>query len=104
MKLELDAMESNQTWSIVPLPQGKHSIACKWVYKIKYHSDGSMDRYKARLVAKGYTQQEGVDFLDTFSLVAKLVTLKVHLVLASSQKWQFSSARCQQRLFKWGFI
>ena len=104
MKLELDAMESNQTWSIVPLPQGKHSIGYKWVYKIKYHSDGSIDLYKTRLVAKGYTQQEGVDFLDTFSLVAKLVTLKVLLVLASSKKWKFSSARCQQRLFKWGFI
>ena len=58
-KLELDAMESNQTWSIVPLPQGKHYIGCKWVYKIKYHSNGSIDCYKARLVANGYTQQEG---------------------------------------------
>ena len=55
MHKELKAMEDNNTWSLVPLPHGKHSIGCQWVYKIKYKQDGSIDRYKARLVAKGYT-------------------------------------------------
>ncbi|XP_022152756.1 uncharacterized protein LOC111020399 [Momordica charantia] len=55
MRDELQAMESNYTWSVVPLTSGQHSIGCKWVYKIKYKSDGTIDRYKARLVAKGYT-------------------------------------------------
>ena len=87
MNSELAALEQNHTWSLVSLPPGKYPIGCKWVYKIKYHSDGSIDRYKARLVAKGYTQQEGVDFTDTFSPVAKLVTAKVLLALAASQKW-----------------
>ena len=49
-----------------------------------------MDHYKARLVAKGYTQQEGIDFTDTFSPVAKLVTVKVLLAITASQKWNFS--------------
>ena len=87
MKAELDAMEDNKTWSVVPLPKRKHSIGCKWVYKIKYHADGTIERYMARLVAKGYNQQEGVDFLDTFLLVAKLVTVKVLLALAASHHW-----------------
>ena len=84
MKDELDAMEANNTWSVVPLPSWKYSIGCKWVYKVKHKSDGTIERYKARLVAKGYTQHEGVAFIDTFSPVAKLVTIKVLLTLASS--------------------
>ncbi len=52
MKAEIGALETNQTWDIVPLPKGKRVVGCKWVYKIKYGSDGSIERYKARLVAK----------------------------------------------------
>lgn len=57
MKAELDALIHNKTWSLVPLPSDKTTIGCKWVYKVKYLSDGTVERYKARLVAKGYTQQ-----------------------------------------------
>jgi hypothetical protein len=55
MNSELQALIDNQTWSLVPLPPGKHPISCKWVYRIKRNADGSVVRYKARLVARGFT-------------------------------------------------
>lgn len=87
MKAELKALEANNTWLLTDLPQGKVPIGCRWVYRIKYKADGSIERYKARLVAKGYTQQEGVDFFDTFSPVAKVTTVRLLLAIAATQKW-----------------
>jgi len=87
MSAELSALESNNTWSICSLPPGKTPIGCKWVYKIKYRSDGNIERHKARLVAKGYTQVEGIDYHDTFAPVVKLVTVCVLLSIATIQNW-----------------
>jgi Reverse transcriptase (RNA-dependent DNA polymerase) len=62
MEEELKALEKNETWKIMKLPSNKRSVGCKWVYNIKYNSDGTVERYKARLVAKGYTQIYGADY------------------------------------------
>ena len=87
MNKGITALEANHTWDLIPLPSGKHPIGCKWVYKIKFKSDGSIERYKARLVAKGHNQLEGIDHAETFSPVAKLVTVRSFVALASAQGW-----------------
>ncbi|WVZ08815.1 hypothetical protein V8G54_022161 [Vigna mungo] len=79
MQKEIKALEENNTWSMTELPPGKTAIGCRWVYKIKYRADGVVERHKARL--------EGIDFLDTFSPVAKLTTIRLLIALAASKNW-----------------
>jgi len=87
MQAEIAALEENHTWILVDLPPNKKPIGCKWVYRVKYKSDGQIERYKARLVAKGYTQCEGLDYHETFSPVAKLTTVRLLFALAAANHW-----------------
>ena len=87
MQSELAALEANNIWSLTSLPPGKTPIGCRWIYKIKRHSDGTIERHKAQFVAKGYTQLEGIDFHDTFSPTAKMITVRCLLALAAAQNW-----------------
>ncbi|KAL5825807.1 hypothetical protein ACOSQ3_021870 [Xanthoceras sorbifolium] len=66
MKAEFDAVQANKTWSLVPYQSSMNVVGNKWVFRVKYIQDGSLQKYKARLVAKGFHQTPGLDFLETF--------------------------------------
>jgi len=75
-------------WEIDDLPPNKKALGCKWVYKIKYHSDGTVERFKARLVIFGNHQVVGIDYIETFALVAKMTTMRVFLIVVAAKNWE----------------
>ena len=83
MKDEMNSMASNGVWDLVELPNGLKAIGCKWVFKIKKDSLGNIERYKARLIAKGFTQKEGINYKEIFSLVSNEDSLRIILALVA---------------------
>ena len=88
MNEEVAALEKTGTWEIVDLPPGKKPIGCKWVYRVKYNADGSIQRYKARLVIRGDHQEEGIDYNETFAPVAKMTSVRCFLSIAEAKGWE----------------
>ncbi|KAE8731263.1 hypothetical protein F3Y22_tig00002840pilonHSYRG00865 [Hibiscus syriacus] len=82
---EMESLNHNRTWELVPLPEGKKSIGCKWVYKKKPAvTEKEGEKFKARLVAKGFSQQKGVDYNEIFSPVVKHTSIRAVLALVAS--------------------
>ncbi|KAK5670322.1 hypothetical protein QVD99_8718 [Batrachochytrium dendrobatidis] len=85
---EMDSLYKNNTWQECALPSGFKAIKVRWVFKIKYKADGTIDKYKARLVAKGFAQVPGIDFHETYAPVLKFTSLRIILALAAIYDWE----------------
>ena len=86
MKEELDVLTKNHTWDLVTLLPRQSVVGCKWIYKIKTRSDGSIERYKTRLVVKGFIQEYEIDYEETFALVARISFVRALLAVAAASK------------------
>nr|GEW52462.1 ribonuclease H-like domain-containing protein [Tanacetum cinerariifolium] len=85
---EYNSLIKNGTWILVPKPVGVNMVVrSMWLFKHKFHANGTLSRYKARLVANGSSQHHGIDVDETFSPVVKPATIRTILSLAVSRKW-----------------
>jgi hypothetical protein len=100
MDVEYQALIKNDTCHLVPRKEAKNVMDSKWVYKIKRHADGSIDRYKAHLVAKGFKQRYEIDYDDTFSPDVKAATIRLVLSVAVT-RMVFTTIRCAKCLPTW---
>ena len=82
MNEELDQIEKNQTWELVPRPANKNIVGTNWVFKNKFNENGKVIRNKARLVSKGYAQLEGIGFKETFAHVARFEVIRMFLAFS----------------------
>ncbi|XP_071694856.1 uncharacterized mitochondrial protein AtMg00820-like [Rutidosis leptorrhynchoides] len=87
MNDKMEALNGNNTWTLTEILMVRKPVGCKWVYKIKYESNGEIERYKAKIDAKGYSQREGIDYEKTLFLVVKMITVRCILNLVVQNNW-----------------
>ena len=88
MNEELEQIEKDNTWELVPRNNDKNVIGTKWIFKNKLNENGEVIRNKAIIVCKGYAQQEGIDFEEAFAPVARLEAIRMFLALSSFRKFK----------------
>lgn len=85
----------------MPKPTNTNIFGSKWVFRTKYLSDGSIERYKARLVAQGFPEVSGFDLSNTFSPVVKAATVQIILALAVRQNWSLHQLDVKKCFLIW---
>jgi hypothetical protein len=89
MQEEYNSLLENQTWDLVPLPSRRKLVRCRWVYMTNSTTNGQISRYKSMLVAKGFQQFHGIDYDETFTLVANMDSIRLALAIVVAKGWEF---------------
>ena len=97
---EYSSIMTNDAWEVVPRPQDRSDVGSRWIYKIKYVADGSIEKFKARFVAKGYAQKEGIDYEESFAPVAHYTSIKSVISLAAQMGWEIHQMDVKTTLLK----
>lgn len=95
MGTEMENHRVAHTWDLVPPPADVEPLNCGWVHRTKLCSDGTLDKLKSRLVARGNEQKEGIDYLETFSPVVRIATIRTVLHVATVKKWSIKQLDVQ---------
>ena len=86
-KAKVDSLVENKVFTVVDRPLDKPVITSKWVFKRKKGIDGTVEKYKARIVARGFEQEEGVDYIETFSPTVRFESIRLMLATATAEGW-----------------
>lgn len=84
---EITKIHMLNTWSLVPRTADMNVLSSRWVHTTKLNPDGTVKKRRSRLVAKGYEQEEGLDYLETFSPVVRTATIRLMLNVATAKEW-----------------
>jgi hypothetical protein len=85
---EYQSIIKNDVWDVVLRPIEKSIVSSKWIYKMKHSANDSIEKYKARFVAHGFSQKEGIDYEETFVVVARYTSIRAILAIVAEIKWK----------------
>eukprot|EP00253_Pinus_taeda_P018912 PITA_18912 len=85
---EYSSIMTNDVWEVMPRPEDRSKVGSRWTYKIKYATDGSVEKYKNRFVAKGYAQKEGIDYEETIAPIVTYTSIRSVISLAAQLGWE----------------
>jgi hypothetical protein len=88
MMEEYNSIMKNDVWEIVPRPEEKSVVTSRWIYKLKYAIDGSIEKYKDRFVYRGFSQVEGVDYDETFQSISRYTSIKSVISIETKMGWK----------------
>jgi hypothetical protein len=99
LDVEYQSLNSNNTWRLENLPPNRSMVNCKWLFKHKYHVDGTIAKYKVRLVPLKFYQVEGLDYGETFFLVVKITSLRILIALTTTYDYHIHQMDVQTTFF-----